>query len=64
MVFCLAFPCDLEADVSNGILLRTLSLIKSTQRFTRGPLEKIDFGTLEENAGFAASSKSSGVPLG
>lgn len=64
VVFSLAFPYDLEADVSNGILLKILSLIKSTQRFVRGHLEVINFVALEENADFATSTKSFGVLSG
>lgn len=56
VVFCLAFPSDLEADVSNGILLKILTLIKSTQRFVTGHLEVIDFVTLGENADFGSPS--------
>lgn len=59
MVFCLAFPYDLEADMSSGI-----SLITSTQRFVRGHLQVINFVALEENADFATSTKSFGGPLG
>lgn len=64
VVFCLAFPYDLEADVSNGILVKILSLIKSTQRSARGRLEVINFVALGENADFATSTKSFGVPSG
>lgn len=64
VVFCLAFSYDLEADISNGILLKILSLIKSTQRFVRGHLEAIHFVSLGGNADFATSTKSFGVRLG
>jgi len=64
VVFCLALPCDLEADVSNGILPRIVTLIKSTQKFVRSRLEVIHFVTLGENAGFATSTMCFGVPLG
>lgn len=47
-MFCLAFPYDLDADVSNGILLKIPTLIKSTQRFVTGHLEVIYFVTLGE----------------
>lgn len=61
VVLCLASTSDpYEADVSNGILLKMLSLTKSTARFARGRLEVINFVTLEGNADLATSTKSFG----
>lgn len=42
-MFYLAFPCDLEADVSNVILLKILGVIQSAPRFVRGCLEGTHF---------------------
>lgn len=64
MVFCLAFPCDLEADVSNGILLKILGVIKSTPRSVRGHLEVTHFVTLEGNGVSVTSTKCLGVLWG
>lgn len=57
MVFDLAFPCDLEGDVSDVILLEILGVIKSAPRFVRGPLEVPHFVTLEGNGGSGTSTK-------
>lgn len=63
-MFCLAFPCDLEADVSNGILLKILGVIKSTPRSVRGHLEVIHFVTLEGNGVSVTSTRCLGVLWG
>lgn len=56
-MFDLAFPCDLEGDVSDVILLEILGVIKSAPRFVRGPLEVPHFVTLEGNGGSGTSTK-------
>lgn len=56
MVFCLAFPRDLEADVSNGILLKILGIIKSAPRFVRSHLAVTHFVTLGGNGSSVASN--------